>query len=48
MVMPTAPPGSPPFPPEPPAPPVAEVPETPGDVTVSLIVTDGQILDPAG
>ena len=29
---------------------VAEVPETPGDVTVSLIVSDGQILepDPAG
>ena len=26
---------------------VAEVPETPGDVTVSLIVTDGQILEPA-
>ena len=25
---------------------VAEVPETPGDVTVSLIVTDGQILEP--
>lgn len=27
---------------------VAEVPETPGDVTVSLIVSDGQILDPTG